>query len=83
MRTAKRLYNEKRVEQLKSNIKRTWSLLNEIVNRKRRSRHLLSSFQADSQGVSDPNQTADLFCNSITNIGPNLAEKIFNSQKVL
>ena len=62
MRTAKRMYNEKRVEQLKSNIKRTWSLLNEIVNRKRRSRHLLSSFQADSQEVSDPNQTADLFC---------------------
>ena len=63
VRTAKRLYYEKKVEQLKSNIKRTLSSLNEIVNRKRRIRQLLFSFQADSQGVSDPNQIVDLFCN--------------------
>lgn len=63
MRIARGLYYEERIEQLRSNIKGTWSLLNEIIlNRKRRSRHLSSSFQADSQEVSDPNHIADLFC---------------------
>ena len=77
-RTAKQLYYEKRLEQLNSNVKRTCSLLNETVNRKLRSRHVVSSFQADSQGVSDPIQ---LTC--FKNIGPNLAEKVSNPQEVL
>lgn len=82
MRTAaERLYYETRVEQLTSNGKGTWSLLNEILNRKRHSRHLPSSFQADSQEVSDPSHIEDLFCNYFTNIGPNRAEKISNSEK--
>ena len=73
------MYYEKRVEQLNSNVKRTWSLLNDIVNRKWRSRHEVSSFHEDSQGVSNPIQK--LTC--LKNIGPNLAEKISNPQEVL
>ena len=44
VRTAQRLYYEKRVEQLKTNIKGTWSFLNDIVNRKRCNRRFTILF---------------------------------------
>ena len=33
LRVAKRLYYEKQIEKLKSNVKATWKVLNEILNR--------------------------------------------------
>ena len=76
LRVAKRLYYEKQIEKLKSNVKATWKVLNEILNRNKGKRGLPSVFRADSHEISDPKEIANLFCKYFTNIGPNLASKI-------
>ena len=81
LRVAKRLYYEKQIEKLKSNVKATWKVLNEILNRNKGRRGLPSVFRADSHDVSNPKEIANLFCKYFTNIGPNLASKIPASEK--
>ena len=81
LRTAKRLYYESKLEHLKSNIKGTWMLLNEILNRKKRKTSLPSIFKTNSREFSDTKEIANQFCNFFTNIGPNLARKIPNSDR--
>ena len=76
LRVAKRLYYEKQIEKLKSNVKATWKVLNEILNRNKGKRGLPSVFRADSHEISDPKEIANFFCKYFTNIGPNLASKI-------
>ena len=76
LRIAKRLYFESKIEQHKNDIKSTWKVLNEIVNRKNRRRQLPSVFNHDSIEISDPKEIADQFCKYFTNIGPSLASKI-------
>ena len=82
LRVAKRLYYEKQIEKLKSNVKATWKVLNEILNRNKGTRGLPSLFRADSHEISDPKEIANLFCKYFTNIGPNLASKIPASEKL-
>ena len=81
LRVAKRLYYEKKIDQLKSNVKGTWKVLNEILNRDRGKHGLPSIFRADSQEISDPIKIANQFCKYFTNIGPSLASKIPVSEK--
>ena len=78
---AKRLYYEKQIEKLKSNVKATWKVLNEILNRNKGKRGLPSIFRADSREISNPKEIANFFCKYFTNIGPNLASKIPVSEK--
>ena len=49
LQVAKRLYHEKQIEKLKSNVKATWKVLNEILNRNKGKRGLPSIFRADSR----------------------------------
>ena len=81
LRIAKHLYYEKQIEKLKSNVKATWKVLNEILNRNKGKRALPSTFRADSHEIADPKEIANLFCKYFTNIGPNLASKIPASEK--
>ena len=81
LRVAKRLYYEKKIDQLKSNVKGTWKVLNEILNRDRGKRGLPSIFRTDSQEIFDPIEIANQFCKYFTNIGPSLASKIPVSEK--
>ena len=81
LRIAKRLYYEKQIEKLKSNVKATWKVLNEILNRNKGKRALPSVFRADSHEITDPKEIANLFCKYFNNIGPNLASKSPASQK--
>ena len=41
LRSAKRLYFEKKLEDVKSNTHATWKILNEILNRKKVKTHML------------------------------------------
>ena len=81
LRVAKRFYYEKQIEKLKSNVKATWKVLNEILNRNKGKRGLPSIFWADSREISNPKEIANFFCKYFTNIGPNLASKIPVSEK--
>ena len=75
-RIAKRLYFESKIEQQKNDIKSTWKVLNEILNRNNRRVQVPSVFNHDSIEISDPKEIADQFCKYFTNIGPSLASKI-------
>ena len=56
LRVAKRLYYEKQIEKLKSNVKATWKVLSEILNRNKGKHGLPSVFRADSHEISDPKE---------------------------
>ena len=75
-RIAKSLYYTKRLESVKSNIKATWRILNEVMNKKRSKSKFPSSFKIDSTEISNSMEIADTFCNYFSNIGPNLGNKI-------
>ena len=75
------IMHEKQIEKLKSNVKATWKVLNEILNRNKGKRGLPSMFRADSREISNPKEIANFFCKYFTNIGPNLASKISVSEK--
>ena len=69
LRVAKRLYYEKQIEKLKSNVKATWKVLNEILNRNKGKRGLPSIFRADSREIFSPKEIANFLCKYFTNIG--------------
>ena len=81
LRNAKRLYYEKKIEESKSNVKSTWRLLNEVLNRRKGKQKLPSIFKLGDQELPDPNEIAEHFCEYFTNIGPNLANKLQKSTK--
>ena len=68
LRVAKRLYYGNKIEETKSNIKRTWRLLNEILNKKSSKQNLPSVFKSGNQELSDPAQIAEQFCKDFTSI---------------
>ena len=60
----------------KKNLKETWKLINEVIN-KRKSRLLMpQSFNSNGRSITDPTDIANEFCNYFTNIGPNLENRI-------
>ena len=76
LRIAKRLYYETKLERSKSNIKSSWKILNEILNRKSKPAKLPSTFKYDNHEISNADEIANRFCEYFSNIGPNLAKNI-------
>ena len=56
LRIAKRLYFENKIEQHNKDIKNTWKVPNEVLNRNNRRRQLPSAFNHDSIEISDPKE---------------------------
>ena len=79
LRAAKRNYFETKFEEYKSNMKSTWRLLNEVINKRKSRNSVHSSFIIDSKEITDPLEIANHFCEFFTNIGPNLAKMIPSS----
>ena len=69
------MYYDKKLEENKSNIKQTWKLLNDIINRKKNIYKTNTVFTHDNREISDPLEIANCFCHYFGNIGPNLAKK--------
>ena len=76
IRNAKRLYYENIFERAKTDLKETWNLISEIINKRKAKPSLPSSFNVDGKTVTDPLDIANGFCKYFTNIGPSLAGKI-------
>ena len=76
LRTAKRLYYEKKLNNVQSNTRATWKVLNEILNRSKRNSNRCSTFKADDREITDPVEIANKFCSYFSSIGPNLARGI-------
>ena len=78
MRIAKRLYYEQQLQQNGSNCKMTWSIPNEIINKRKQGKKVPSSFLVNGVEYSDPNFIANQFCKYFSRLGPNLASEIQN-----
>ena len=68
IRKLKRQYMTTRFEQCKSNIKKTWNILNEVLGRAKRDT-TSESFIIDQHKISDPKLIANHFNNFFINIG--------------
>ena len=79
LRTAKHLYYEAKLESNKTNVKATWKVINEIINKKRHSTSLPSTFIDNNLNVTNPLDIANRFCDFFTNIGSNLSKNIPSS----
>ena len=76
MRLAKRLYYEQQLERNKSNCKKTWNILNEIINKRKQTSKLPSTFIINNVDCSDPISIANNFSKYFSTLGSNLASKI-------
>ena len=76
LRLAKRLYYEKKLQDVKSNTQATWKILNEIINIKKSKPQVNTVFRSDNLEISDPIEVANRFSCYFSSIGPNLARKI-------
>lgn len=81
LRIAKRDYYDKKLTEYKSNVKNTWRILNEIINRRQCNLTCPSTFRVADREISDPVEIANGFCDYFTNLGPSLAGKIPASNK--
>ena len=77
IRIAKREYYDKQITEYKSNVRQTWEIVNEVINRRQKSTRLPSTFRViDNHEVNDPEQIANC---KFSGLGPSLAQKIIPS----
>ena len=76
IRDAKRLYYESCFNRYKSNIRKTWSTINDILRKTKKKTTFPEYFKDDAAVITDKLTIANKFNIFFTNIGPNLASKI-------
>ena len=76
IRIAKRIYYDQKLSINKTNMKETWKILNNIINKNSSKLKINNVFEQDGREISDPLAIANKFCDYFSNIGPSLAGKI-------
>jgi hypothetical protein len=76
LRVTERTYYQKKIEEYKSNLRKSWKIINEVINRKKRNYIKNDYLNINGLRTSDPKMIADHFNHYFTNIGPNLDAKI-------
>ena len=75
------MYYDKKLTEYKTNIKETWKILNNIINRKSRRSLLSTNFNMNGREISNPLDIANDFWEYCSNIGPSLAKTIPTSAR--
>ena len=75
-RLHKQEYYTKLLENAKSNIKKTWKILNSLTGKNNDKSSTTNSFRNNGETITDPNTIANNFCDYYSNIGETLASKI-------
>jgi hypothetical protein len=78
LKLAKSRYYEHKICEASSNIKQTWKFLNTIINKRKDKNSIHSKFLHNNNLISDPVEVSNRFCGYFTNIGKNIAERIFD-----
>ncbi|CAH3121953.1 unnamed protein product, partial [Porites lobata] len=68
IKIAKRKYYDTKFEKAKNNLKETWKLINDVINKPSRKAALPNSFFSDGKLLNDPQEIANCFCKFFTNI---------------
>ena len=76
IRDAKKEYYHSCFKNSKNDIKKQWSTINEMLNKKRNKNKFPDYFKIDGQNISDDNVIANSFNNFFTNIGTKLSSEI-------
>jgi hypothetical protein len=76
IRNAKRRYYENRFEIAKNDMKLTWRLVNEVINKRKTKQSLPSAFMSEGKMITNHFEIANRFCKYFTDIGPALASRI-------
>ena len=76
IRIAKCNYFNERFESVKNNLKETWKLINQVINKSKRKPSLPNTFNYRNKTLTDPSKIANHSCDYFTNVGPNLAKQI-------
>ena len=79
IRHAKQIYYASRLNACKTDSRKTWSTLNEILNKSQNTRTFPDYFTADANQASDQFIIVNKFNEYFTNIGPELANQINKS----
>jgi hypothetical protein len=69
IRIAKRIYFDMKLNENKSNMKATWKILNNIINRKNTKPKINSIFKLDGRVTLGAFEISNQFCNYFSNIG--------------
>ena len=64
------------LEKQKANVKETWKLLNEVINKRENKPTYPEYFIKSNKRISQKEDIANGFNNFLTNVGPNLAKNI-------
>ena len=75
-RIAKIMYYQKQFERYKSDMRKTWATINEIISKKLKKTGFPKHFLDNDRIITDDKDIANCFNNFFTNIGPNLAQDI-------
>ena len=69
-------YYDNRFKEAKNDLKLTWRLIDETINKRKRKPSLPSSFDTEGRTVTDPKEIAGNFLKHFYNLGPNLAKAL-------
>ena len=75
VKKAENEYYNDRFESYKTDLSKSWSLLKDIINKKKK-KGQFSSFIVDNKETTDKNVISEAFNKLYTGIGPSLARKI-------
>ena len=73
IRIAKKNYYKDKFTEAHKNVKQTWNLINEVINKRKSRVDLPKSFNQEGIEISDPAKIAGNFNEYFVNVGPNLA----------
>ena len=79
LRKAETKYYSEKLSKVKGDIKGTWKILKEIINKRNGNRSTPQSFKYNKTVLTDPQSIANYFNEYITNLGPPLSSKIDSS----
>ena len=78
----KRAYFNEKIEEAKGDLKTTWEILGEVLNRrKRKDTATCRYFEKEGVGITDGEKIAEEFCKFYCGVGPDLARKISNQRE--
>ena len=76
IREAKKNYYENQFQSFKSDIRKTWGIISEILSKKHRNKNSIKWIVINSKTIKDSQQIAEKFNDFFLNIGKNLAASL-------
>lgn len=76
IRTARKLYYQHELTNNKRNLKKTWSVLRQVLNTPNKTRSSISFLSNDDECIADPTLIASKFNDFFTNIGQQICDSI-------